>query len=139
MSIFVDISAALESHLNDMVGKPPVAWENFEYEPEIGTLYIRPTLIAGDVNQASLGDAGQDMNIGIYQIDVFSKAGQGKKEALEMADTIADQFKRGTDLTYNGRNVRIRSVSRQAAINNADGWYQIILEISYISYTEART
>ena len=138
MSVFVDISAALEDHLNNMVGKPPIAWENFGYEPTTGTLYIRPTLLAGDVVQASLGDSGQDMSVGIYQIDVFSQAGQGKKEALEMADTIANQFKRGTDLTYNGRNVRIRNVSRQVAINNADGWYQIIIEISYISFTEAR-
>lgn len=139
MSIFLDISAALDSHLNDMVGKPPIAWENLAYEPAIGTLYARPTLLPADVIQSTLGTNGTDSNIGIYQIDIFAEAGQGKNEAVVMADTIADHFKRGTDLTYNGRTVRIRSVSRQTAINNEDGWYQIPIEINYISFTEART
>ena len=139
MSVFLDISAALDTNLNAMVGKPPIAWENTSYEPVVGTLYARPTLIAGDVTQSTLGDSGTDMNLGIYQIDVFSEAGKGKNEAIVMADLIADQFKRGTNLVYNSRTVRINSASRQVGINNADGWYQIIVEISYVSFTEART
>ena len=139
MSVFVDISAALESHLNSMAGKPPIAWENYSYDPSMGTLYIRPTLLAGDVVQATLGTTGTDQNLGVYQIDIFSEAGQGKGEALSMADTIANHFKRGTDLTYNSRTVRIRNVSRQVGFNNPDGWYQIIVEVSYIAFTEARS
>lgn len=138
MSIFLDISAALDTQLNTMSGLPPVAWENRGYTPVVGTLYIRPTLISGDVVQATLGDAGTDMNVGIYQVDIFAEAGKGKNEALVMADKIADQFKRGTDLTYNSRTVRVRNVSRQVGINNVDGWFQVIVEISYISFTEAR-
>ena len=139
MSVFLDISAALDSNLNSMVGKPPIAWENSGYEPTVGTLYARPTLIAGESTQATLGDSGTDMNIGIYQVDVFAEAGQGKNEALVMADLIADQFKRGTVLTYNSRTVRVNNVSRQAGINNADGWYQVIVEVNYISFTQPRT
>ena len=139
MSVFRDIAAALDSRLNSMSGKPPIAWENKAYEPTMGTLYARPTLIPGDTVQATLGDSGTDMNIGIYQIDIFAEAGTGKGAAITMADTIANHFKRGTDLTYNSRTVRIKSVSRQAGINNPDGWYQLPIEIIYVSYTEART
>jgi len=138
MSVFLDISAALDGQLNTMVGIPPVAWENRPYDPINGTLYVRPTLLSGDVTQATLGASGTDSNIGIYQIDVFSENGKGKNEAVAMADTIADRFKRGTNLTYNGRVVRIRDVSRQTGINNTDGWYQIPVEISFIAYTSAR-
>lgn len=138
MSVFVDISAALEKHLSEMVGLPPVAWENSNYEPVLKTLYIRPTLIAGEVSQATLGDNGQDMNIGIYQIDIFCESGEGKREALVMADLIANHFKRGTDLTYNGRIVTINKASRQVAANNAEGWYQLPLEVFYKSFTQAR-
>ncbi len=138
MSIFLDISAAFDNHLNTMTGKPSIAWENKIYTPVTGTLYARPTLLPGDVSQATLGDSGTDQNLGIYQIDVFAEAGKGKNEAVSMADTIANRFKRGTDLTYNGRTIRVRSVSRQAGINNADGWFQIPIEIIYISFTEAR-
>jgi len=139
MSVFLDISAALDDNLNNMAGKPPIAWENYNYEPSLGTLYARATHLPADTTQASLGDSGQDINSGIYQIDVFAEAGQGKNEAYVMADLIADQFKRGTDLTYNGRTVTIRNVSRQPAAKNADGWYQIPIEILYYSYTDART
>lgn len=139
MSVFLDISAALDSRLNTMTSLPPVAWENKSYDPTLGTLYLRPTLIPADTIQATLGDSGTDQNSGIYQIDVFAEAGQGKNAAVVMADNIASHFKRGTDLTYNSRTVRIRSVSRQVAVNNADGWYQIPIEINYIAFTEART
>ena len=138
MSVFVDISAALSGHLETMVGLPPVSGENFEYAPVLGTLYIRETLLPAGSTQATLGDSGLDMNLGIYQIDVFAQAGEGKKAALEMADTIANHFKRGTDLTYNGRVVTITKVSRQVAANSAEGWYQIPLDVSYKSFTQAR-
>ena len=139
MSIFLDTSAALDSNLNDMPGKPDVAWENFPFEPAVGTLWIRPTILPGDTVQASLGTTGQDMSQGIYQVDVFAEAGAGKNEAVAMADKIADQFKRGTILTYNDLKVRISAVSRQASVNNSDGWFQIPINVVWISYTEART
>lgn len=139
MSVFLDISAALDGRLNTMTGKPAVSWENVSYTPVNGTLYIRPTLLAGDTNQASLGDSGTDQNIGIYQLDVFAPAGTGKGAAIVMADTIANQFKRGTVLTYSGVTVRVKNASRQAAINNADGWYQVPVVVTYISYTQPRT
>lgn len=138
MSVFVDISAALSEHLEDMVGVPPISGENFEYDPALGTLYLRETLIPSEGAQATLGDNGTDLNLGIYQIDVFSQAGEGKSAALVMADLIADRFKRGTNLTYNGRIVTITKASRQVAANTADGWFQIPVDITYKSFTQAR-
>ena len=138
MSVFVDISAALSGHLETMIGLPPVAGENFDFDPVLGTLYLRETLLPADVVQATLGENGRDMNLGIYQIDIFAQAGEGKNEALVMADLIANHFKRGTDLAYNGRIVTIQNTSRQVAANNAEGWFQIPLEVSYKSFTAAR-
>ena len=138
MSVFNDISTALDTRLSVMTGLPPVAWENVEYEPVVGTLYLRPTNISGDTNQATLGTSGQDMTIGIYQVDVIAQAGRGKSTALLMADKVANQFKRGTDLTSNGRVVTVVSVQR--AVSSQDsGWYIIPVEIIYKSFTDART
>lgn len=138
MSVFLDISAALDTQLNAMAGLPPVAWENREYTPVVGTLYLRPTNLQGVTIASSQSDAkGQDVTIGVYQIDVFAEADKGKNEAVVMADTIADQFKMDTELTYNSRLVRVVSVSRGAA-NTADGWYQIPVEIVYNAYSARR-
>ena len=138
MSVFTDIGAALDDNLNGMTGKPPIAWENVPYTPVTGTLYARATNLFGDTNQSSLGTTGEDETNGVYQVDVFSQAGKGKSEANNMADRIADQFKRGTDLTYNGLTVRVRSASRGAA-RTSEGWYHIPVIINYYAITQARS
>lgn len=131
---FLDISAALDSHLNGMVSLPPVAWENLEFEPSLGTLYLRPTNIRGD----TYAEAGQDFNMGIYMIDVFTESGQGRNETIVMADLIADRFKLDTEMTYNGVTVRIENVSCGSGIVVNDGWYQLPVSIDYYSFTARR-
>ncbi len=138
MTVFYDISSALDTRLSTMVGVPPIAQENKPYNPTKGSLYIRATNIPGDTVQASLGDNGEDRTIGIYQIDVFAEAGKGRKAAEQMADNIASHFKRGTDMSYNSRIVTVTTVQRRQGINN-EGWYQIPVEIVYRSTTAART
>ena len=138
MSVFNDIQAVLHSHLNTMAGKPPIAWENSNFEPTTGTLWARATLLSGASTQATLGTDGEDSNVGVFQVDVFSPIDEGHSEAVTMADTIADHFKRGTYLTYNSRTIRVRSVSRGAA-GRDNNWYQIPVEINYIAHTQART
>ena len=134
-SHFLDIAAALDGHLEDMVGSPPVSWQNVEFTPTIGTTYIRPTLMPGDSVPETFDD---DMNIGVYQIDIFVEAGASKVALYEMADTLADRFKVDTQLTYNGVTVQIKTVSQKAAINNDDGWYQMPIEIVYYAFTARR-
>jgi len=135
---FFDITAALDDNLNTMVAKPPVAWENRPFTPVMGTLYIRPTHLPAITEPETIGSSGEDLNIGIYQIDVFSESGKSKKELLEMADQVVDQFKHGKILTYNGVNVEIESVSLRSFNNNSDGWYQVAIEVKYYSFTARR-
>ena len=138
MSFFLDMSAALDGRLNTMSGLPAVSWENKKFTPAVGTIYIRPTILTGDSVPQTVGSAGRDLNIGVYQIDVFGEAGQGKNEVITMADTIADHFKHGTQMTYNGSTVEVKTVSQRQAVNNDDGWYQAIVEIVYYSFTARR-
>lgn len=137
MTVFADIAAALDTHLSTMTSLPPVAWENREYTPTNGTLYLRPTMLFGDTVQGTLGTSGTDINEGIYQIDVFAKSGDGKGAGIVMADLVATRFKRGTSLTYNSRTVTVISARRKPG--NIDGnWYQIPVEIVYRSHTQPR-
>jgi len=101
MTAFVDISTALDERLDAMAGKPSVSWENRTFTPVIGETYIRPTLLPGETVPDTIGSAGSDLNVGIYQIDIFSEACKGKKALIEMMDKIALQFKHGTKLTSN--------------------------------------
>lgn len=138
---FFDTQAALDSSLSTAAGVIPVAWQypgtQGPYEPETGTTYLRPTNLSGDTFQAELGTTGQDVTDGIYQVDVLAPLDATQKTILDLADDIADAFKRGSIHTYNGVNVRIRRAS--VGTSTRDGAWQIIpVTISYFVYTAAR-
>lgn len=133
-TIFNDIQAALDTRLESMSGGYSIAWPNIPFEPEAGTVYLRPTFLPAETLQAALSDNGKDITVGIYQVDVFNPAGSGRSA---IPDTIADHFKRGTNLTYNGITLRIQSVSILSA--TIDGsWQQVPVSISFYTYTDAR-
>lgn len=131
---FLDISAALDEHLNLMVGVPPVAWPNHKYEPVEDTLYLRPTNLQGE----TIPVTDRDQTTGIYQIDIFSPSGEGKNEAVVMSDTVADRFKQNITFTYGGVTVEVKSVSRATISNNENGWSHLMIEVEYYSFTVRR-
>tara|TARA_B100000795_G_scaffold103354_1_gene76232 strand:- start:158 stop:568 length:411 start_codon:yes stop_codon:yes gene_type:complete len=136
MSAFTDISAALDARTNSLA--LPTAWENIAFKPTTGTLYIRPTLIPAYTEQAGLGSNGLDEHVGIYQIDIVSTASLGKGEAIIKADVIADHFKRGLVLTYNGVNVRLSKTSRGIGKRDHEAFFTIPIFITYQSFISPR-
>lgn len=133
-TFFNDMQTALDSRLDSM-DSTPIAWPNVPYEPSAGTVYVRPSFIPGDTLQVTLGSTGQDETNAIYQIDVVVPRGTGRPALL---DTVADHFKRGTVLSYNGTNLRVRSVSIGPAILEG-AWYFVPVSINVQTYTGARS
>ena len=134
MTSFNDIQAALDTKLKTITGTP-VAFPNVPYTPQAGKTYLRAFYLPAETVQAAMGSIGKDETNGIYQVDVVVPRGSGRPQLL---DTVADLFKRGTVLTYNGVSVRIRSVSLGPAILE-DEWYFVPVSVNFQSYTEART
>jgi len=133
-TVFNDIQAALDNRLNTISGGYDIAWPNVPYEPTANETYLRPTFLPAATEQVGLGDTGLDRTDAIYQVDVFTGAGSGR---TAIPDSVADHFKRGTTLTYNGTNVRISGVSILPA--TIDGSWQIVpVSINFYSYTDAR-
>lgn len=130
---FNDMQAALDTRLDGM-DSTPIAWPNIPYEPGNAT-YLKPSFIPAGTLQVTLGDTGKDETLAIYQVEVISPRGAGRSS---LPDTIADRFKRGTILTYNGVSLRVRSVSIGSALT--DGAYYIVpVSINVQTYTGART
>jgi len=136
-TVFADISSALDSRLNTLTGQSPIAWENTAYIPVKDTLYLRPTILPALTIQAGLGTSGLDEYVGIYQIDIFAPAGKGRGEAEIKADAVADHFKRGTDLSKNGKTVRLGDVSRNSGIKDEDRFI-ISISINYMAHVTPR-
>lgn len=142
MTAFHDISSALDEHLLEMQDVPQaLAMPNSEFVPTKGTLFLRPTVLPGDVERATTGTVAHDEYTGIYQIDVIAPAGEGKYESMMMADKIADHFKRGTEFTYKGgrANRLVRCLKASYLPMAADGaWVIVPVQISYYSLTAER-
>lgn len=133
-TFFNDMQAALDSRLDGM-DSTPIAWPNIPYEPAAGTTYLRPSFLPAETLQVTLGDTGKDETNAIYQVDVVVPRGTGRST---LQDTIADHFKRGTVLTYNGTTLRVRSVSIGPAV--LDGaWTFVPVSIDVQTYTGARS
>ena len=136
-TVFADISSALDARLNSLFGSIPTAWQNTAFVPVKDTLYLRPTVLPASTIQAALGTNGIDEYIGIYQIDIFAPAGKGRGEAEIKADSVADHFKRGTDLSKNGKTIRLGNVSRNAGIRSEDRFI-ISISINYMAHVTPR-
>ena len=136
-TVFSDISAALDARLNSLSGSAPIAWPNTVFKPTKGTLYLRPSLLPVSSAQIGLGSAGLDEHAGIYQVDVYAPSGKGRNEAETKADSVADHFKRGTDLTYNGVTVRLGDTSRNEGLI-VDDRFVISVSINYSAHVDPR-
>lgn len=133
-TIFADIQGALRARLYTLTNKPPIAWENVNYEPSSNVLYLRPTTLQAPTLQACLGDTGRDIHEGIFQVDVFIPDNSGR---TTWPDDIADHFSRGTRLTQNTVSVTITTVSTSAGIKD-NNFYIVPVSISYRAFTGAR-
>ena len=134
-TFFNDIQAAFDAKIGQSVSDP-IAFPNVPYEPSAGTVYVRPTFLPAETIQASLGATGKDETNGVYQIEVVVPRGSGRPQTI---DSIADAFKRGTVLTYNGVKVRVRSVSIGIALVTDTAWYSVPVSVNFQTFTEARS
>ena len=85
--------------------------EGKEYEPDPNATYIQEFVLYGPDNAIGLADCSNDMQLGIYQINVNTpKAQAGAKWAgLKIGDVFQAGFARGTQLIYNDQMVRMKN------------------------------
>lgn len=131
---FNDIQTALDTRLSTLSGGYSIAWPNTKFEPEADQTFLSPSFIPNTTEQVGLGSSGKDETNGLYQIDVVYPAGTGRST---IPDLIADHFKRGTVLTYNSVNVRVRSVSIESAVTEG-AFHFVPVTVDFQTYTDAR-
>jgi len=115
-----DINTALSSRLATMQasGVPPIVWENSEYTPVHGTLYMRENFFPNIKTQVGLEDTSTDNYEGIYQVTISDWTGNRRFDAQEQARLVSVHYPRGSEFTYNSVKVRItRSVIETPFIN----------------------
>lgn len=129
MSLF-DIEKALQKAINSVSNIPDIAWPNIEFDPEIGTPFVRPTLIPA--NSVPLAN-GQYKQLGIYQIDVYVPTNKGIKTLYTIIDDIFDYFRANKTLTQGDSKILITRINTGRS-ERQDSWYSCSVEINYVCY-----
>lgn len=130
-----DINTALSSRLADFqtAGSPPIAWENSEYTPVHGTLYLRENFLPNIKVGIGLEDSSTDDYEGIYQVTVVDWRGNRRFDAQEQGRLISVHFPRGAEYTHNGVKVRITS-SNLAVSSVEEANYVVPVTISWRAF-----
>ena len=127
-----DINTALSVRLAQIqaTGVPPIAWENAEYTPITGTLYLAESFLPNIKDAVGIAHTSADDYEGLYQVSVIASRGDRRFDAQEQARLISLHFPRGAEYTYNSITVKITGTRISSAITN-DGWYQIPVTVSW--------
>jgi hypothetical protein len=100
---------ALFAAVKQAAGSTPVAWEEVDYKPTLGTTHWLVFLVPRFPSIASMGLHGYTEHRGILQINVRVPLSQGPSAAVAEADRIRDYLRRGMSLAG---DVRIIGVGR---------------------------
>lgn len=127
MPLTADVQSALETRLSGTPSLPPVAWPNTNYNPILGTTFIRPTIFYTDTTTDTL--SGQHSLNGFYQIDVFVKANSGSKILNQWISTLYNRYNNQALTTPSGV-VYIKNISPSSPRRD-ESWYTAYVEINF--------
>lgn len=132
MSNFLGIQLALDSHLDSAPLDIAIAWDNIDHSPTEGIPYIMPFLVPSPSSSLTMKD--DQVNNGLYQINVFYPVSTGPRDILNKMDEIYTHFKSVNSVTHGSTEVLIRQVSRSTATNN-EIWYTANLIVNFTNYS----
>ena len=129
-----DVEKSLNYRLSEYLQAYPidVSYPSVQYEPEADVEYLKIDYLHGETSQVELGTASDDRALGIYQITVNVKNGEGSSKASQIIDQLKEYFKRGTVASYNGLNVRVTAFSLGSYADEGD-WYREVVNVVFRS------
>lgn len=119
--------ALVQSFINGRFGLP-IAYENSQYEPQGSQPYVELVVLQGEIDPYTLHDT--DISTGVMNCILRYPTNTGAIPAKRKAAEIIEYYFPGRRFIYNSLAVEI--TNRVRAFNrNEDGWYQIMVQISY--------
>ena len=114
------IRKALNTRMNTIAGYT-IAWENVEQDPPEG-VYLETMLLPAQPTQASYGVGGYNRHVGIFQVTVVGRAGDGVAETDTAVQAVIDLFPRGQVVMADGVNVIIESSGPGPGLKDGNRW-----------------
>lgn len=123
------VEVAIEERLNDNWPYSPIAWDGVDFDPKADAsegVWLRCTVIWGDATLETMTTSGHNEIIGILDLDLFDKPGNGYGILRERADDLRDLFDRAT-----AGAAEFRAASGPQKIRNTQGWLQIKVSVPF--------
>ena len=111
----------------NMPSSDDIAFENRDYDPVVGTAYIRETLIPGVERKVAFAEI---QAVGIMQYDLIWPAGKGTEDAEALADVIKNSY--APDTAISDHSVVYRAERFQAQSDKK--WYVIPVRMTYRAF-----
>ncbi len=124
-----ELRTALDTHLKNMSGRPPVDWENVGFDQD-KQIYLSQILIPAEDITVGMGSAGSNVLAGIYQITINIPKGKGKAGHVAELERIKARFPRSTSITSGSTRVAIHKVWANSAIQD-DNYYRVPVSVRY--------
>lgn len=124
-----ELRAALNKHLQDMTGRPPVDWENSSYT-QTGTLYYSQRLLAAEGSYLGRAVGDDEVLAGIFQITINAPKGGGDAVTRAELERIKARFVQNSVLIYGGTRVVISKVWSNPGLSD-ESYYRTPVSIRY--------
>lgn len=117
---YSNISAAMATRLNSLSGTFSIQFENANFSPPAGAVYLAESINPTGVVPVALRSGGTDSLEGFFQVLCYAPAGLTKGAALAAADAVEGQFQRGLRLTHGGTTVAVLRAERNTSFLSGD-------------------
>lgn len=126
------VSRAFEAILKPWAqGKSlPIVFQNVDYTPVEGRMYVRGILVQAPIRNPSLGGEHRRY-IGQYQVSIFAPAGPGMNATTQIVSELEGMFKRGTAVLYDGRVIALDQSPYATPVIPQDRWAHTPFLIPY--------
>ena len=132
----LNIESALNYRLAEYMVAYPIAvdYGNVGYSPVEGTNYLKIDFLPAITGQAEIGTSAQNRTVGIYQITINTKSGNGKYDTIVIVNQLKEYFKRGTSITNpaDGTDVKIQRFYLGPYLEDPV-WFQQVVRIEFRS------
>jgi hypothetical protein len=133
MARHFNVQVALDKLVHDVPNLPTLVPENVGYKPNPEQSFIRTTNLPAAANLSTM-DNTQQYN-GVYQIDIFIKTNEGKRNLLLLLDEIHDQYKNNRNLQEGNTKIFIREIGILPA-SREDAFFRGSVVITYNAFDD---
>lgn len=133
MAFYSDIQTAFEDEIKSISNIPLYIPENKRHKPDLGTNWIRSTLLPREPNSGAIGRTGRYQYGGLLQVDVFIPIGDDVTTAAQEADKLISHFHKGKTINNGSTSITIERAWAETAQSD-NTWYQLPVLIRWYSF-----